>query len=156
MIRLATFLFALLLSASAHSAEEWATAVASNERSSSPTVYRYIKDLRADLDIASQPVRVIMSWRYSGTVPNAKQREQMDQLEAGLKPLVESGKATLVIVASGDGQRDWTYYAQSQADFMEALKLAIHGQRKLPIRTHIGEDPLWDTYKSFVESVRVQ
>ncbi len=79
----------------------------------------------------------------------------MDQLEDLLFPHIEeNGFATLALVSTGDNLREWTYYAESAADFIGRLNLALAGFPAFPIEIHDESDPDWDYYTRFIEGLQ--
>jgi len=78
----------------------------------------------------------------------------MDQLEDLLFPHVEEDSfATLAMVSTGDGLREWTYYAESSDGFMDRLNLALAGLPPFPVEIHEGMDPGWEYYTNFLEGL---
>ena len=81
--------------------------------------------------------------------------QDMDQLEDALAPqLEEDGFATLAIVSTGDGLREWTYYAESADEFMERLNVALSDSSPFPIELHDALDPDWHYYTDFLANVQ--
>ena len=72
-------------------------------------------------------------------------------MEAVLK---ESGFATLALVSTGEGLREWTYYAKSEDEFMARLNYAFAGIPKFPIDIHTAHDPSWDLWEQFKAGVK--
>lgn len=79
----------------------------------------------------------------------------MDQLEDALAPeLEDDGFATLAIVSTGDGLREWTYYAASADEFMDRLNVALSEASPFPIEIHDALDPDWRYYTDFLANVQ--
>jgi hypothetical protein len=136
--------------------ELWATAESRDEGSGKVIIFRYAQKLRPSVDRSLQPHRVIIVWRYDSESgqPAVGERQRMDEMEDLLGPVVESGGlATLVLVSTGDGLREWTYYARSEESFMSGLNDALAGRPPYPIEIHIADDPGWDTYGRFAAGV---
>lgn len=75
---------------------------------------------------------------------------RMNRLEDALESILnEDGFATLALVSTGEGLREWTYYAQSENEFMSRLNYAFAGMPAFPIEIHSAHDPGWDVYERF-------
>lgn len=86
-------------------------------------------------------------------MPEAHQR--MNQLEDMLESVLEKdGFATLAMVSTGEGLRDWTYYTKSETEFMARLNYALAGIAAFPIEIHTASDPDWDVYERFKAGIR--
>jgi len=78
----------------------------------------------------------------------------MDELEDALEPRIEDGGfATLAMVSTGEGIREWAYYAQSGDAFVKRLNAALGQLRRFPIEIHVARDAEWSYYTNFVASV---
>lgn len=138
------------------SAQEWATAVSKNQAQDRAVVFRYISSFAPGFTPTSQPIRVILVWKYESDsgMPSLTERESMDSLEDTLSPTIESnGFATLALVSTGENSREWIYYAKSEEQFMTMLNTALKGEPSFPIEIHSAPDPKWSTYKEFVSGV---
>ena len=79
----------------------------------------------------------------------------MNQLEDMLESVLkEDGFATLALVSTDEGLREWTYYAKSESEFMARLNYALAGMPVFPIEIHIECDPNWDMYEQFKAGVK--
>jgi len=79
----------------------------------------------------------------------------MDELEDLLQPAIEAtGIATLAIVSTGEGLREWTYYVTSEEVFFNKLNEALKSKPKFPIEIHVGPDAKWSTYEQFAQQVK--
>ena len=79
----------------------------------------------------------------------------MGELEDALAPNVEGdGFATLAIVSTGDGLREWTYYADSADEFVARVNVALSGRPPFPIEIHDAPDPEWQYYTDFVAGLQ--
>jgi hypothetical protein len=83
------------------------------------------------------------------------ERERMDKLEDLLHPALEkSGVATLVLVSTGEGLREWTYYTGSTERFMSSMNQTLRSEPPFPLEIHVGSDPEWRVYEDFKRQVR--
>lgn len=135
----------------------WATATSTHATNGRVIVFRYAKEFGPTFKKSNLPDRVILVWRYQSEsgMPTTAEREAMEQLEDLLLPLIEKpGLAALSLVSTGENLREWTYYAKSETEFLQALNKALSGQPRFPIEVHAGPDPMWSTYERFRKGVR--
>ena len=137
--------------------QTWATATSTNTNNGRKIIFRYAEQLRATFDRASQPIRVIIVWKYESDtgLPNAEDHQRMNLLEDTLQSALEGDRfATLALVSTGENLREWTYYAKSEPEFMARLNDAFAGIPEFPIEIHIACDPNWDMHEQFKAEVR--
>jgi hypothetical protein len=159
------FLIALAMSVSAVSSAAppdgdgtvWATATSTHATNGRVIIFRFAKEFRAGFKRPSLPDRVILVWRYESEsgLPATAEREAMDRLEDLLAPVVErAGFAMLTLVSTGENVREWTYYAKSEEEFLQALNSALTQQPRFPVEIHTAPDPKWSAYERFRKGVR--
>ncbi len=66
----------------------------------------------------------------------------------------EGSFATLAMVSTGEDLRGWTYYAESEDEFIALLNDALAGMAEFPIEIHIARDPKWTIYEEFRAKVK--
>jgi hypothetical protein len=135
----------------------WATAISTNEHNGRKIISRYAKDFNLNFDRASQPTRIIIVWEYQSESgqPIAEDHQRMNLLEDALESVLnQDGFATLALVSTGEGLREWTYYAKSEDEFMARLTYAFAGMPAFPIEIHTACDPSWGVYEQFKAGVR--
>src|SRR5207344_2995979 len=117
-------------------AAAWATAISKHQTNGRQIVFRYVRDFRPGFERSTLPVRVILVWRYESTsgMPASIEREAMDRMEDLLAPAVEKpGFAMLALVSTGENLREWTYYANSEQEFLQALNAALAQEKRFPV-----------------------
>jgi hypothetical protein len=137
--------------------QTWATAISKNAHNGRKMIFRYAEQFRPTFDRASQPIRIIIVWKYQSEScqPFAEDHQRMNLLEDTLElVLKDDGFATLALVSTGEYLREWTYYAKSEDEFMGRLNCAFVGMPAFPIEIHIATDPNWDVYEQFKAGVR--
>jgi hypothetical protein len=88
-------------------------------------------------------------------MPSTAERESMDKMEDLLAPLVEQDAvSTLVLVSTGEGLREWVYYARSKDEFMARMNEALRRLPRFPIRVDLWKDAEWTHYEAFKKGVR--
>lgn len=136
------------------SAKSWATVVTHSDGQA--IIYRYVDAFHPDWDLATQPDRVILSWKYESAngMPSPSEREHMAALEETLEPVVEQqGFATIALVSTGENLREWVYYTQSGEEFFNRLNQALSTLPRFPIEIRNAPDPAWTTYERLRASV---
>lgn len=134
----------------------WATAISTHADNGRKIIFRYADEHSLVFDPASQPVRIIIVWKYQSEsgLPVAEDNQRMNALEDSLESVLkESGFATLALVSTGEGLREWTYYAKSEDEFMARLNYAFAGVSPFPIEIHTAHDPSWDLWEQFKAGV---
>lgn len=132
--------------------KSWATAISTNADNGRRVIFRYAEQFCPEFDRASQPVRIIIVWKYESESgqPVSEDHKQMNQLEDGLEQVLEQNPfATLALVSTGENLREWIYYAKSEDEFMARLNFALVEHPAFPIEIHIEHDPSWQTYEEF-------
>lgn len=138
-------------------AKTWGTATSRNHETGRVIVFRYVNELDTGFDRASQPVRVIIVWKYKGTngMPVPRERARMDAMEDLLGPAIEAdGFSTLALVSTGEDLREWIYYTKSEEGFFIRLNEALGRQPDFPIEIHVTDDPQWSNYQEFVDGLQ--
>lgn len=135
----------------------WATAISTHAGNGRKIFWRFAKDFSPAFVHESLPDRIILAWRYESEngQPITEEHQQMDHLEDLLEPITDSGNfATLALVSTGEGLREWTYYAKSEEEFVERLNLALFGEMSFPIEIHVAHDRTWSMYREFKSGLR--
>ena len=134
----------------------WATATSKHATNGRVIVFRFAKEFRAGFEKSGLPDRVIVAWRYNSAtgLPVVQERQAMDRMEDLLAPVVDKpGVAVLALVSTGEGLREWIYYARSEQEFLNSLNEALTGAQRFPIEIHTAPDPQWSTYERFRKGV---
>lgn len=130
----------------------WATAVSTNGHNGRRIIFRYAEQLSPNFDRASQPIRIMIVWKYHSDngQPIAEDLQRMTLLEDALESALEEDHfATLALVSTGEDLREWTYYAKSENEFLARLNYALAGTPAFPIEIHSARDQSWDMYEQF-------
>jgi uncharacterized protein DUF695 len=135
----------------------WATAVSTNSHNGRKIIFRYAEQLSPAFDRATQPIRIIVAWKYHSEngQPIAEDHQRMIQLEDALESALEEDHfANLALVSTGEDLREWTYYAKSENEFLARLNYALAGMPAFPIELHAAGDPNWEMYEQFKTGVK--
>jgi hypothetical protein len=145
-----------LIIAAASDVETWSTAISSNAHNNRKVIFRYASKFSATFDRASQPIRIIIAWKYQSESgqPITEEHQRMNELEDALELVLEDGFATLALVSTGEDLREWTYYAKSEEEFMGRLNHAFTEKPAFPIAIYVARDPEWTLYEQFASSAK--
>lgn len=135
----------------------WATAISTHAQNGRKIFFRYAKELNLAFDPASQPIRIIIVWKYESEngQPVMNDHQRMNELEDLLEAALNRHcLATLALVSTGEGLREWTYYVASEDEFMARLNYAFAGLPEFPIEIHTAYDPSWEPYEHFKAGVK--
>ncbi len=135
----------------------WATAISTNAQNDRKIIFRYAQAFNESFDRTSQPIRVIVVWKYQSDSgqPIADDHARMNVLEDALESALEDeGFATLALVSTGEDLREWTYYAKSEDEFMARLNFALGDMPAFPIEIHVAHDPNWEMYEQFRAGIK--
>ena len=113
----------------------WATAISAHAQNGRKIFFRYAKELNLAFDPASQPFRIIIVWKYESETgqPFTDDHQRMNELEDLLEAALNRDRfATLALVSTGEGLREWTYYTQGR--IRGASKLRVCGNARVSHR----------------------
>jgi hypothetical protein len=132
-------------------------AISTNTHNGRKIIFRYAKDFSATFQRDSQPIRIIIVWKYQSETgqPFAEDLQGMKLLEDTLESVLKDDSfATLALVSTGENFREWIYYAKSETGFETRFDNALYGMPAFPIEIHIASDPTWDTYQRFKADIK--
>jgi hypothetical protein len=135
----------------------WSTAIQTRPSDQHRIIHRFRSEFGPTFQRSLYPDRVIIAWTYPSDsgMPSTAEREAMDRMEDLLEPHVEKdGLATLVLVSTGEGLREWVYYTKSREAFMAKMNEAFKGLPRFPIEVDLWADPKWERYESFKAGVQ--
>jgi len=93
-------------------------------------------------------------WPYDGVMPTPEVNEQQTTFDVALDELTgDNGYAELVRVATGNGLKEWLFYATDPEVFGENFNRLLSSRPQYPVTVEFEEDPEWQEWSSFVLSV---
>jgi hypothetical protein len=153
---LATILASFGLGQSPQDDVPWTVATA--EVNGKPLIVRYRASAPTALDLATYGTLVVISWRFDGGesgLPASDARERMDDLEDRLTERLEPrGIAFHTATVTGDGVREWQWYARSAEEMMRNVNEALLGVPAFPIEISDEPDPQWQAYRGLSSQAR--
>ena len=135
----------------------WSTAISTSSVTGRKVIFRFADLLNPAFDRKSQPDRIIIVWTYQSETgqPLSEEHRQMNIMEDALETVLYQDRfATLALVSTGEGLREWTYYAKSEDEFMDRLNVALAGMPTFPIDVHTAHDPNGNMYEEFKARVK--
>ncbi|MEK8031598.1 DUF695 domain-containing protein [Ideonella sp. DXS29W] len=135
----------------------WSTAVATRPSDGHRIIHRYRSEFGPSFTRSSYPERIVITWNYQSVegMPSRAERESMDRMEDLLAPYVEQASiSVLVWVSTGEGVREWVYYAKSKDEFMNKVDEALRGHHRFPVQFKLWKDPQWTRYDESKGQVR--
>jgi hypothetical protein len=74
--------------------------------------------------------------------------ELEDLLEAGLERVCQ---AFLSVIATGNGVREWQWYARDPKKLMEQVNKTLGHLEPFPVQFSFQDDPEWEAYSRFLD-----
>ncbi len=104
----------------------------------------------------SFPQLLALSWQYEPEnergMPAQDVVERMGQLEDLLMPAFEEAReAFLTVVVTGNGAREWQWYAKDADRVMELVNEPLAEYEPFPVEFNFQDDPEWEGYSRFLE-----
>ncbi len=101
-------------------------------------------------------IRIEVTWKYEGTadgMPDLSTSKMMEEVQDVLQEVFRKDPvAVLTGIYTGDGSRDWIFYATSTHIFGKKLNEALEGFPLLPIMVYCENDPDWEAYDEMAEA----
>lgn len=99
--------------------------------------------------------RVTVTWEYE-SLPNGMPTEEDSQMletvtEALQSEFKKDKVAYLTGIYTGDGERDWVFYAQNLNIFSKVFNRAMENVPELPLKFEAEEDSDWEEYQEMRE-----
>ena len=133
----------------------WATAT--GQEAARPTIYRYRKNRPNAVGVADFPFALRVAWPYDASVrngmPPSEQNEAQVRLEDAIDCLGNGEHGCLMLVFTGNGRKEWLYYARDPQQWMAILSTCLAGHPAYPLEIEHWPDREWDTWQDFTESV---
>jgi hypothetical protein len=131
--------------------DQWC--VAQGEKNGKPLLIRYRSKRPQGIEAAAFPFLLSATWSYQPNkfgLPSAEEMELMDKFEDALaSSLEESQTAHLMVILTGDGERDWLWYTCGEDDAMRQVNQALKGHKRYPVQFSVQKDRAWKAYAQF-------
>jgi len=97
-----------------------------------------------------------VTWRYEGDkrgLPSDADAKVMEQVTDALnETLNRDPVAVMTGIYTGDGERNWIFYARSLFLFQRKFNEALANMDSLPLEFDAHEDPEWEEYAQMCEN----
>ena len=127
--------------------------VAQLERNAKPLLVRYRSERPAGVERAAFPFLLSATWTYQPNefaLPAADEMELMDKFEDALASALETSQtAHLMVILTGNGERDWLWYTCGEAEAMRQVNQALKGHKPYPVEFSVQQDRRWRAYAQF-------
>ncbi len=132
----------------------WKMATAEDE--GRPLIFRIRNQAPSFATKAEFPHLLAVCWQYQSPnaqgMPSSDQAQRMVELEELLEAGLESvGQAFLTVIVTGNGVREWQWYARDPEKTMELVNKTLGDLDPFPVQFSFQDDPDWDGYNRFLE-----
>lgn len=144
-----------LIMAKLHISNDWWTAPAEAENGNLILVTgrRNLQNVR---DTEKYIYRIEMTWTYEPDekgMPEFSVSSQMEKVQDAIEECFSKDPTAVNTgIYTGDGQRNWVFYARSLNIFQKKLNEALAEFPQLPLSFHAEEDPEWEEYDEMCET----
>jgi len=102
------------------------------------------------------PYLLAVSWQYDPTnesrMPPDEVADRMGQLEDLLEEAFDGAcQAFLSVIATGNGVREWQWYARDPGDVMTMVNQTLGELEPFPVEFSFQYDPDWTAYARFLD-----
>ena len=136
------------------SAPQWC--VAHLEEDGKPVILRSRSVMPVAPDPKDYPWLAVITWTYDGKdsgMPSTEENERMCELEDMLEAKIERKRICIQTASrTGNGRREWNYYARSEETFMTALNGALGHLPPFPIEIAFYDEPDWQSFQDILAS----
>jgi hypothetical protein len=129
--------------------------VATGEDNGKPLIFRIRNKAPSFARKKTFPHLLAVCWQYESPndqgMPPHDVLERMKQLEGLLEPAFESAhQAFLTVVVTGNGVREWQWYARDAEDVMKLVNDTLGEYEPFPVQFSFQDDPEWEGYSRFL------
>jgi hypothetical protein len=101
------------------------------------------------------PHLLAVSWSYEPAdesgMPSDDEHARMNELEDLLVAALEDAmQAFLTVIVTGNGVREWQWYARAPERAMELVNESLGELEPFPVEFSIQDDPEWSGYERFL------
>lgn len=134
------------------SEDRWS--VGQGQKNGQPLLIRFRSEPPQGVDAAAYPFLLSATWSYQAGragMPDAEELERMTRFEEALESTLEgSQSAYLMLVFTGNGNRDWLFYSRGEDDSMRRINQGLKGHPVYPVEFSVQRDPHWRAYRQFL------
>ena len=131
--------------------DQWS--VAQGAKNGKPLLIRYRSARPHGVEAAAFPFLLSATWSYQPNesgLPSAEEMKSMDKFEDALASSLEgSHTAHLMVILTGNGERDWLWYTCGEEEAMRQVNQALKGHKRYPVQFSVQKDRAWKAYAQF-------
>jgi hypothetical protein len=131
--------------------DQWTVAQA--EKNGKPLLVRYRSNRPQGVKSSAFPFLFSATWTYQANEAGfsaPEETELMDKFEDALVSALEASQtAYLMVILTGDGDRDWLWYTRGEAEAMRQVNQALKGHKRYPVQFSVQQDRSWRAYAQF-------
>jgi hypothetical protein len=131
--------------------EKWS--VAQGQKHGKPLLIRYRSERPQGVETTAFPYLLSATWAYQPNefgLPSPEEMELMDKFEDALGLALETSQtAHLMVILTGNGDRDWLWYTCGEAEVMRQVNQALKGHQRYPVQFSVQPDRGWRAYAQF-------
>jgi Family of unknown function (DUF695) len=134
-------------------ADSWKLAQA--EDNGKPLIFRIRNTPPPFARMEQFPLLLAICWNYESPndqgMPSKADADRMGELEDLLMPAFEGKqKAFLTVIVTGNGVREWQWYARDKDAVMKLVNEALGQKESYPVEFVFQDDPDWQAYSRFL------
>lgn len=123
------------------------------EKNGKPLLIRYRRQRPPGVEPAAFPFLLSATWSYrtnDAGLPGPEEMPLMDKFEDALVSALEASQtAYLMVILTGNGERDWLWYTCGEAEAMHQVNQALKGHKPYPVQFSVQQDRRWRAYTQF-------
>ena len=121
-----------------------------------PLIVRFRNQAPAFASKTTFTFLLAVCWEYQAPNENGMPAPEDAQRMADLEELLEAGlesvqQAFLTVIVTGNGVREWQWYARDPERTMELVNKTLRHLEPFPIQFAFQADPEWEGYTRFQE-----
>lgn len=128
--------------------------VAQGVKNGKPLLVRYRSEPPQEVDAVAFPFLLSATWTYQPNelgLPSSEEMALMDKFEDALASSLEgSNTAHLMVILTGNSERDWLWYTSGEDEAMRQVNHALKGHKRYPVQFSVQQDRAWRAYTQFL------
>lgn len=139
------------------SKEVYFTATGKAEGTGLPLIFRVFEPGKS-VKKSDYAQMVVGTWKYDPKVrngmPDKQTNEEQIKFENMLAVTTPEGMGYLALVVTGNGEKQWYWYAKDMAAWKKQFKAIFLDKPIFPITFDFGHEPNWETQGKITSSVK--
>jgi hypothetical protein len=131
--------------------------IAEGEAEERPLVFRGRQNVPADVVKSDSPTLLSIYWPYEPANDNGMPDEEINNAQVGFEDALEEldspGVGFLMLVVTGNAQKEWHWYVSDVEVWMKNLNEMLADHPEYPIQIENSHEPDWALYHNFISGV---